>query len=91
MVTLPDSAVVPAGNVVKPPARLTHEVVAPQPYYYSDPGPSTKPDGAFPAGAKVALMDAGTGAHRRVVDSQGLSVMTAFAGLRPLGSGSSPT
>ena len=76
------SALVPAGHLIKPPTRLTHELKRSQPYYYARG--SGEPDGTFAAGTRVALLDYDGGEYCRVVDSQGLSVETAYRGLRAL-------
>ena len=83
-VVLPDSAVVPAANQKPPPARLTHEVVTDQPYYYSRARIGMAPDGHFVAGTKVQLLARGKEPMCRVVDRQGLCVIVAYEGLRPL-------
>ncbi len=85
-VVLPESAVVPAANQKPPPARLTHEVVTDQPYYYSRAHIDMAPDGHFAAGTKVLLLARGKGSMCRVVDRQGLCVTVAYEGLRPLSS-----
>ncbi len=84
MEILPDSARVPAGNLIEPPPnRFTHAVESAQPYYYSTPRKGAAPDGEFAAGAEVVLISH-DGPTCRVADARGLLVTTAFAGLRPL-------
>ena len=81
---LPESALVPEQNMVQPPPKqFTHEVVVEQPYYYVGPQHST-PQGNFPAGTKVAMLAHESGPLCRVADGRGLSVFTAFDGLRVL-------
>ena len=48
---LKDSDLVPAGRVVKPPAKFTHELRRSQSYYYELGGEI--PDGTFAAGTRV--------------------------------------
>ena len=77
------SALVPTGHLIKPPpTRLTHELKRSQPYYYAHGG--GKPDGTFAAGTRVALLEYDGGEYCRVADAQGLSVETAYRGLRAL-------
>ena len=81
---LPTSALVPDRNLRLPaPTRFTHEVIADQPYYYRDPGPTDAPDGIFSAGTKVVLLSHEGGTLCQVVDGQGLYVTMAYVGLRP--------
>jgi hypothetical protein len=82
---LPESAQVPARNlVVPPPTRFTHELARPQPYYYASPRPGAAPVGEFKAGTKVVLLRRAGKGYSRVVDGRGLKVCTATDGLRPL-------
>jgi hypothetical protein len=82
MSVLPDSAVVPDENMLPPPKKFTHLVVAEQPYFYSDaPKPAT-PAGTFAAGTRVLLSSHDDGAMCRVVDERGLHVFTACDGLQ---------
>lgn len=82
---LPDSALVPEENLLRtPPRRFTHEVEAEQPYYYSNAARAAAPDGTFPAGTQVAVLSPEEGEMCRVADGRGLSVFTAFGGLRAL-------
>ena len=82
MTELPESAQVPAGNLRRPPARLTHRVTARQPYYYA-PDASREADGVFDAGTRVALRSE-DGALCGVVDARGLFVYVACSGLERL-------
>jgi hypothetical protein len=80
--TLPESALIPEGNLVAPPTRVTHEVTRPEPYYYRGMT-SEGPDGTFHAGTRVLLVRE-AGGRCRVVDEQGLSVEVACESLRRL-------
>jgi hypothetical protein len=83
-VVLKDAALVPDARLIKPPPNhFTHELARPQPYYYGDAHGA--PDGEFAAGTRVVLMVHEGGAYCRVVDPQGLYVLTACDGLRALG------
>lgn len=85
MEILPDSALVPVGNLIEPPPnRFTHAVKSAQPYYYSAPRKGAAADGEFAAGTEVVLISHDDGPHCRVADGRGLLMTTAFAGLRPL-------
>jgi hypothetical protein len=82
---LPDSALVPDRNIVRPPpTKFTHEVVSKQPYYYIGPQQSAPPEGSFPAGTKLKVLGDDGEAMCQVVDARGLSVVTARKGLRRL-------
>jgi hypothetical protein len=82
---LPESALVPDRNLIRPPPdRFTHEVVAEQPYYYRAPGRRAAPAGRFAAGTRVLVLSHDGGAFCHVVDGQGLRVVTAHKGLRPI-------
>ena len=82
-VVLDDAALVPAARAVKPPPnQFTHEVLQSQPFYYDEV--SAKPDGTLSAGTLVVLMVHDGGPKCRVVDGQGLYVVTAYKGLRRL-------
>jgi hypothetical protein len=75
MEVLPESA-------LTPPARYTHVVVKKQPYYASGPDQGAPPEGHFPAGAKVRLLEHDGGPMCRVANEHGMIAMTAFGGLR---------
>ena len=82
---LPDSAEIPRENLLDvPPTYFTREVTAEQPYYWSPLQSASPPAGSFRAGTKVVLLSRGRGGLCRVADSQGLAVMTPFAGLKPI-------
>jgi hypothetical protein len=80
---LKDSDLVPAGRVVKPPAKFTHELRRSQSYYYDMGGES--PDGTLAAGTRVNVSSRGGDDRVWVVTAQGLRVVTDTGGLRPLG------
>jgi len=85
---LPDSALVPDRNIVKPPpTKFTHELIREQPYYYIGPQQAAPPDGSFAAGTRLKLLADEGEAMCQVVDCRGLSVVTASKGLRPLRAG----
>ena len=82
---LPDTALVPDGNVIKPaPNQFTHELVGTAPYYYSEAQHGSPPDGELAAGTKVVLLWHDGGPRCRVADGRGLYVEIAFATLRKL-------
>jgi hypothetical protein len=82
-VVLNETALVPQARLIKPPPnQFTHELQRPQPYYY-DRAAGTA-DGEFASGTHVVLMVYEGGPYCRVVDSQGLYVVTAYSGLRSL-------
>lgn len=82
---LPESAIVPDRNMIRPPpTKFTHEVISEQPFYYIGPNQTAPPEGKFPAGTKVKLMTHDGGTMCQVADGRGLCVTTAFIGLRPL-------
>jgi hypothetical protein len=80
---LKESALVPAGRVVKPPAKFTHELRRAQAYCYEMGGES--PDGTLAAGTRVSVSARGGDDRVWVVTAQGLRVVTDADGLRPLG------
>lgn len=80
---MPASAVVPPDRLIQPPPNhFTHRVRGRQPYYYG--ARAKRPDGEFAEGTRVVLMVHDHGKMCRVVDGQGLYVLTAFEGLRSL-------
>lgn len=88
-VVLRPEALPPATNVVRPvPGRLTHELVADQPYALDRPGRDRGPDGVLPAGTRVAVLPGGGDRdgddHCRVVTASGLAVDVPRAALREL-------
>jgi hypothetical protein len=83
-VVVQESALVPRGALVRPPPnQFTHVVRKRQPFYYGA-RTGARADGEFPKGTKVVLMVYRGGKTCRVVDRQGLYVLTAFEGLRRL-------
>jgi hypothetical protein len=84
-VVVPDSALVPPGNQLRPPPnQFTHEVRKRQPYYYGTRA-RKQPDGEFTAGTKVVLMVLHDKRRMcRVVDARGLYVLTSVEGLKKL-------
>jgi hypothetical protein len=84
-VVLPDSARVPAANLIAPPPnQFTHELTRAQPYYFTGGQQGTPPDGEFPAGTKVVLLRHDGGAYCRVVDGRGLYVEVGCDSLKKL-------
>ena len=80
---LDDAALVPAERRIEPPPdRFTHELVRPQPYYFG--AKREVPAGRLAAGARVVLTAYDGGDFCSVVDARGLTVETAYAGLRRL-------
>ena len=80
---LPDAATVPTKNQAPVPRRFTHEVIAEQPFFYSQR--SQEPAGTLPAGSHVSLSSHGrTRTRCRVVDGRGLAVYIACGGLKLL-------
>ena len=85
MTVLPESALVPARNLVHPPPdQFTHEARREQPYYDDLPREGSPPDGTFPAGTKLVLLAHDGGSMCQVVDGRGLRALTSFNGLRRL-------
>ena len=83
-VVLPENAVVPELNVVRPaPNRFTHELLVDEPYRFDPPGPTGEPDGVLPAGTPVVLLVEGPD-RCRVVDGAGLYIEVRRASLRKL-------
>ena len=82
---LPDTALVPGGNVIKPaPNQFTHELVGTVPYHYGEARHGGLPDGELATGSKVILLWHGGGPRCRVADGRGLYVEIALASLRKL-------
>jgi hypothetical protein len=80
---LRDSALVPSSNVVKkPPAKFSHQVKTPQPYYFELK--SAIPDGQLLAGTRVKLEKQDGDDYCWVVTDQGLRVAVKCSGLRPI-------
>jgi hypothetical protein len=79
---LKETDLIPAGRVVEPPAKFTHELRRAQPYYYQAGGEA--PDGTFAAGTRVKLLKREDDDYSWVVDARGLRIVTESEGLRPL-------
>jgi len=78
------SAMVPDRVLVEPaPNQFTHELLKRQPYYYGTRA-AARASGSFEKGTHVVLMVHDGGRMCRVVNRQGLYVLTAFTGLTPL-------
>jgi hypothetical protein len=80
---LGESALIPAGRLVEPPTKFTHELRRAQPYYYELGGEA--PDGTLAAGTRLNVASRSSDDRSWVVTSQGLRVATETEGLRPLG------
>jgi hypothetical protein len=84
IVVLGDEALVPAGNVVRPPpTRFTHELVVDEPYHLDRPDHAPEPDGVMRAGTRVVLLHQGHD-RCRVADGRGLAIEVRRASLREL-------
>jgi hypothetical protein len=81
---LPDTALVPAANLVAPPKHFTHELRHAQPYFYAAPQHAHSADGQLEAGSSLLLREQLEGGWCAVVDGRGLCVITAQEGLFPL-------
>jgi hypothetical protein len=83
-VVLPESAVVPDENTIRPaPNRFTHELARAQPFYYDVSRRGGTPDGELPAGTRVVLLVHDDGDPLcRVADGRGLYVEVEYDALR---------
>lgn len=82
---LPEDAMIPDKNLIKPaPNQFTHKLKSAQAYYYDGAQQGAPADGEFPAGTKVALLVHDGGNYCRVVDARGLYVEIEFASLKKL-------
>lgn len=83
-VVLPEDALIPPPNLVRPaPTRFTHELLIAEPYWFDRPGQRDEPDGVLPAGTPVVVLV--DGAERsRVVDGAGRYVEVRTGSLRTL-------
>jgi hypothetical protein len=80
---LKDSALIPAGNVVKtPPKAFTHKLQTSQPYFFTLG--TAIPDGTFLAGTRVKLTRQDGDEFCWVIDENGLKAATKCKGLRPI-------
>ena len=86
-VVLPDEAMVPPANLIRPaPNRFTHVLPRAEPFHFAEhPAGGARPDGELPAGTKVVLLLHDGGPTCRVVDGRGLYVQVRFAALEPPG------
>ncbi len=81
---LPESAMIPDRNLIRPPPnQFTHQVIAKQPYFYATPNENTAADGVFEPGTAVVLMLYIGCKYCHVVDGRGLYVVTLFDALKP--------
>ena len=84
-VILPENAVVPDKNIIRPaPNQFTHELTRPQPFYFDGAQQGRPPDGELPAGAKVVLLFHDGGSYCRVADGRGLYVEIEYDSLKAL-------
>lgn len=84
-VVLPESAVVPAKNIIVPaPNQFTHELTRPQSFYFDGAQQGRPPDGELPQGTQVVLLFRDEGSYCRVADGQGLYVEVEYDALRRL-------
>lgn len=84
-IVLDESSIVPDKNIISPaPNQLTHELTRPQPYYFDSAQQAKPPDGEFPAGTKVVLLEYHGGDHCRVADQQGLYVEIEHGSLKTI-------
>jgi hypothetical protein len=84
-VVLGENAIVPEKNLISPaPNQLTHELLRPQPFYFTGAQQATQPDGLFSSGTKVVLLVYDGGKYCRVADRQGLYVEIEYDSLKKL-------
>jgi hypothetical protein len=82
-VVLPDEALVPDTNLIRPaPNHFTHELIHDEPYHFDREVATDRPDGVLPAGTPVAVLVEGDEICR-VADASGLYVEVHGANLRP--------
>ena len=80
-----EDAIVPDKNLISPaPNQFTHELIRPQPFYFTGAQQAGNPDGQLPAGTRVTLLVYNGGSYCRVVDGQGLYVEIEYNSLRKL-------
>jgi hypothetical protein len=85
MTVLPDSALIPDKNVIRPPPnQFTHEVSETQAFYFGDAQTDDEQNGQFEAGTKVVLLVYDGGDYCRVADGRGLYVQIKITGLTKL-------
>ena len=84
-VVLGENAIVPEKNLISPaPNQLAHELLRPQPFYFTGAQQATQPDGQFSSGTKVVLLVYDGGKYCRVADRQGLYVEIEYDSLKKL-------
>jgi hypothetical protein len=84
-IVLPENSIVPDESLIAPPPnQFTHELIRPEPFYFTGPQQGRPPDGELSEGAQVVLMVYDGGAYCRVVDQQGLYVVVAYVSLRKI-------
>lgn len=87
-VVLPESAMVPDENIIKPaPNQFTHELTRPQPFHFGVVDEGRPPNGEFPAGTLVVLLFHDGGPRCRVADARGLYVEVDYEALQPIPAG----
>lgn len=64
--------------------EFTHELTQDEEYYTTGPQQARPPDGEFPAGAKVVLVD-DAGSYSLVTSETGVTAYVATGSLKPLG------
>jgi hypothetical protein len=69
----------PLGEASQP----THELASEQPYYKSAPAQGRPPEGQWPAGTKVTLVESG-GSYSQVTSENGITAFVLASALRPL-------
>ena len=84
---LPDEALVPDANVIRPPPnRFTHKLLIDEPYCFERSARTGESDGALAAGTPVVVLIEGPD-RCRVVDGRGLYVEVSRASLGALADG----
>jgi hypothetical protein len=82
-IVLPEDAVVPDKNIIKPaPNQFTHELARPQSFYFTAAQQGRPPDGELPQGTKVVLLIHDGGSYCRIADGQGLYVEVEYDALK---------
>jgi len=85
MTVLPDTALIPDRNIIRPPPnQFTHEVSETQAFYFGDAQAGGELSGQLEAGTKVVLLVYDGGDYCRVASGHGLYVQTKFNGLKRL-------
>ena len=84
VVVLPDSAQIPARDlIVPPPTEFTHQLHEAQPFRYASRRSETRQDGVLAAGARVVFVAQLGDESCVVIDERGLRVEIDPAALRP--------